>query len=971
MIALTAFGARATDYIDNEDQLKTIASQGGSASLTADIKLSSCLEIPADKEVTLYITDYTLSRKLSAAEEEGHVILNRGKLTIQGNGLGTIAGGWATIGGGIYNAAGATLIINDITVSGNKATERGGGIANYGQMTVTGCTLTNNQAKYGAGMLVDQESSSTAFLGTNTITQNVSSCDAGAVYFDRGILKLEGKPYFRNNAPSDVVLVGDACFTISGSFEEGASIGVNPTIDGPIAINYQNSEEPSKFFIPAPNDADIQLLDDGRVTYTTTAVYYLDRKPGSDPTSVSEEKIKVSDRFESLHSSGSDVTLNEGWYIVNENVAMPMMTISGKVNIIILNGKTLKCSKGIRLTQGNELHIYSQRGDGGILLATADDDDDAGIGSTENQNAGSLHVHSGQVYATGSKYGAGIGGGDSGYGGEVTIYGGTVIARSKGAGAGIGGGRNRDNLGDITIYGGYVEAYGYYDSDTDADHGGSGIGGGSAGSQAGTVTVNGGKVYAHGGSNAAGIGGGMFSSGGANGGLVVVNGGEVYAYGGVTAYGSKNSGAGIGGGRAGNAGTLRVNGGTVTAFGGRNAPAVGRGSENETTTGSVEFNGGKLIASSFNTSIPALGYGTVSVGNWRNNYMFILGEDEKYCAKLSFHDPTQQSDYELKKDDIIYALTYHEDGINYSYIRIEPCDHASKLISKRTATSHTYHCQYCYLTSTEEEHTLSLGKCTFCNSFILKDGSDNTFNLSYGTGHADHVILADRLLYKDGNWNTLCLPFGLTADQLDASPLAGFSELRTLSESMYNETSGTLTLNFTPATGDDAVTSIEAGTPYIIKWANTSETIEDPIFTGVTISNATTPVETNCVDFVGTYSPIDIFTEDKTNLYLGADNLLYYPSGEDMTSFTINSFRAYFQLKNGLTAGVPISPELYPIKAFQLNFGDEETGIKAVSQPSTLNSELSHFFTLDGRRLSDKPASPGIYIHRGRKVVIK
>ena len=325
------------------------------------------------------------------------------------------------------------------------------------------------------------------------------------------------------------------------------------------------------------------------------------------------------------------------------------------------------------------------------------------------------------------------------------------------------------------------------------------------------------------------------------------------------------------------------------------------------------------------------------------------------------------------------GVTVHVDhnelvNILLGFNRIEPCDHASKLISKRTATSHTYHCQYCYLTSTEEEHTLSLGKCTFCNSFILKDGSDNTFNLSYGTGHADHVILADRLLYKDGNWNTLCLPFGLTADQLDASPLAGFSELRTLSESMYNETSGTLTLNFTPATGDDAVTSIEAGTPYIIKWANTSETIEDPIFTGVTISNATTPVETNCVDFVGTYSPIDIFTEDKTNLYLGADNLLYYPSGEDMTSFTINSFRAYFQLKNGLTAGVPISPEQHPIKAFQLNFGDEETGILEITTPSNL-SDLSNpsnlFLTLDGRRLSTRPVTPGIYINRGRKVVIK
>ncbi len=249
-------------------------------------------------------------------------------------------------------------------------------------------------------------------------------------------------------------------------------------------------------------------------------------------------------------------------------------------------------------------------------------------------------------------------------------------------------------------------------------------------------------------------------------------------------------------------------------------------------------------------------------------------------------------------------------------------------------------------------------------TYALKDNADNT-TLIENTTDMPRVGLVGRTLYKDGDWNTLCLPFGLTAEQLAASPLAGFSELRTLSESMFDETTGTLTLNFTPAEGEGTVTAIEAGKPYIIKWANTSETIEDPIFTDVTISNATTPVETNYVDFVGTFSPIDIFTEDKTNLYLGADNLLYYPLGEDMTSFTINSFRAYFQLT---------LPSGQHAKAFQLNFGDEETGIQEITTPSNL-SNLSNpsnlFLTLDGRRLSTRPVTPGIYINRGRKVVIK
>ena len=66
------------------------------------------------------------------------------------------------------------------------------------------------------------------------------------------------------------------------------------------------------------------------------------------------------------------------------------------------------------------------------------------------------------------------------------------------------------------------------------------------------------------------------------------------------------------------------------------------------------------------------------------------------------------------------------------------------------------------------------------------------------------VGLVGRTLYKTGDWNTLCLPFSLSAEQLAESPLAGYSELRTLKEegTTFDPATGTLTLNFTPATGD-------------------------------------------------------------------------------------------------------------------------------------------------------------------------
>ena len=168
----------------------------------------------------------------------------------------------------------------------------------------------------------------------------------------------------------------------------------------------------------------------------------------------------------------------------------------------------------------------------------------------------------------------------------------------------------------------------------------------------------------------------------------------------------------------------------------------------------------------------------------------------------------------------------------------------------------------------------------------------------------------------------------------------------------------------------DDVTSIEAGKPYIVKWANGTD-IENPVFTGVTISNVTANAETDYLDFVGTYSPVSIYTDEKTNLYLGADNTLYYPTATD---FQVNACRGYFRLKLGDNE----------VKAFNLNFGDgETTGIEKIDNLTIDNSqfEAGAWFTLDGRKLDGrsaegrlqgkKPTRAGVYINNGKKVVIK
>jgi len=213
------------------------------------------------------------------------------------------------------------------------------------------------------------------------------------------------------------------------------------------------------------------------------------------------------------------------------------VTVSGTVNLVMLDGCDFKALKGISVPEGSTLNIYGQGREYGGLTATGQENQ-AGIGGGNNETAGTINIYSGTVIATGGYSGAGIGGGSYGSGGNINIYGGRVEATGGTYGAGIGGGDWNGAGGNITINGGEVTANG-------GEYGGAGIGGGWCGA-GGNITVNGGIVTATGSYNAAGIGGGCSGAGG----TVTINGGGIFAAGGE--YG----GAGIGAGSYGPEGTL-------------------------------------------------------------------------------------------------------------------------------------------------------------------------------------------------------------------------------------------------------------------------------------------------------------------------------------------------------------------------------------------------------------------------------
>ena len=242
---------------------------------------------------------------------------------------------------------------------------------------------------------------------------------------------------------------------------------------------------------------------------------------------------------------------------------------------------------------------------------------------------------------------------------------------------------------------------------------------------------------------------------------------------------------------------------------------------------------------------------------------------------------------------------------------------------------------------------------------LLQDAADNQPLLTrYNGKTVDTATLQGRTLYKDGLWNTLCLPFDVSTT---TGPLSGDGVQAMVLRSSDSGLSGTtLKLNF------DAATSIPAGTPFIIKWGTTANhpdtDLTDPEFTGVTVSNATNDVTFTGGAFKGTYKWQEYTTEDKSILFLGGNNKLYYPQPSGSTIPNIGACRAYFKLSDGADA-----------RNIVLTFGDDDA--MGIATTNYTNSDDA-WYDLQGRKIENRKTvncklPAGLYINNGRKVMIK
>ena len=256
------------------------------------------------------------------------------------------------------------------------------------------------------------------------------------------------------------------------------------------------------------------------------------------------------------------------------------------------------------------------------------------------------------------------------------------------------------------------------------------------------------------------------------------------------------------------------------------------------------------------------------------------------------------------------------------------------------------------------------------NVLTLANNTDNSETIAVASESGktyNHVTLTGRTLYKDGNWNTLCLPFDV--DLTDENcPFYG-ATAKTLSSASITENATGETLHLTFGS---AVETLEAGVPYIIRWEKANDYVDDdehnivnPVFSGVTITatgadNSMFTSGDYKVSFLGTYSPATLGANTTANLFLGAENKLHYPTQE---GYKVNACRAYFTIDN-------TSLNAKAFTDFVVDFGDgEATSVHSV-EFIMQNCEAGAWYSIDGRPLTHKPAAKGVYIHGGKKVVI-
>ena len=421
-------------------------------------------------------------------------------------------------------------------------------------------------------------------------------------------------------------------------------------------------------------------------------------------------------------------------------------------------------------------------------------------------------------------------------------------------------------------------------------------------------------------------------------------------------------------------GLLEISGGTVTATStgsaiyvggnftmtGGSLTAEGTGSTAINVNEGITINGGTLSVCGTNNAIFAYYGVTISGGNVSATSTDGNGIDATGNITLGWKNA----------EDRIYVSSYKTIG-SISVITGQTLYNGTETLSG-TIYDRTYPQAPIGDLSNLNDKTLMGVDILLDDDSAQPDGSKNADRIAAlaADGKKHNIMLQGRTLYRDGGWNTLCLPFTVkfmndisnvttnedhvfhgatvmylnTNDWFDSEGYYYHGEANGRHRSGEVDADGSLYLYFEKTLDvNEFHGDIAAGCPYIVKWGTKADHpathIVNPVFQGVNVTSTNPYFDTTKegrdaqtgignVTFRGTFAPISYAAANHSILFLGEDNTLYYPEA----GAHIGPFRAYFELGNGLTAGEPSST----VRGFNLNFSEESSEATIISPALTL-----------------------------------
>lgn len=231
---------------------------------------------------------------------------------------------------------------------------------------------------------------------------------------------------------------------------------------------------------------------------------------------------------------------------------------------------------------------------------------------------------------------------------------------------------------------------------------------------------------------------------------------------------------------------------------------------------------------------------------------------------------------------------------------------------------------------------------TSTTSIVFKmNESEENSGASIVSAEGNASVALTRTLSSE-YWNTFCVPFSMTVEQVAAT----FGEGTKITE--FDGTVDGTIMNF------EESATIEAGVPYLIKPAQTTT---NPRISGVTLTAAEAKAvnSANGYAFCGTYSPKALAT-DGTDLFVTTEGKLNMPTAEGNT---IKGMRAYITVPAGSD-----------VKTIMLNIAGTLVGIDEIV---TENADNGKIYNLNGQYVGNNADSlnKGLYIKNGKKVIIK